>query len=80
MSRLYDMRGYEVAETKRKTHAEKISRAKHFENEFICSSLVSEKDGIIEGEAVDSRHGPNNDLPTDLWLDKKTFVVAKVDK
>lgn len=85
-SRLYDMRGAaEVAETKRgKPYAEKISRAKHFENEFICSSLVwySVKHGCtIEGEAVDLvAWRPNTIWPTDLWLDKKTFVVAKVDK
>lgn len=56
-----------------------IFRSKHYDREFICSSLVWYS--VKHGCGVDlASWRPHTIWPTDLWLDSKTFVVAKVER
>lgn len=79
--RIYDMD--EVAriayERRKDPYSSHIFRSKHYNREFICSSLVwySVKQGCGINLAP---WRPHMIWPTDLWLDPQTFVVAKVER
>lgn len=79
--RIYDMD--EVAriayERRGDPYSSHIFRSKHYDREFICSSLVWYS--VKQGCGINlARWRQHTIWPTDLWLDSQTFVVAKVKR